>query len=161
MNGSSFRSFPVETSRLILIPCPVDVSKRYRYHAIFSYEDDGIHVTFPDLPGCITFGKDEDEAIRMAREAVSLHMYGMEQDAEDIPEPSSLKALARDEELEDNEVFFLVEAFMPAFREQQNKRFVKKTLSIPYWLNAEAERQGINFSQTLQQAIKQQLNIAM
>ena len=133
----------------------------YRYHAIFSYEDDGIHVTFPDLPGCITFGKDEDEAIRMAREAVSLHMYGMEQDAEDIPEPSSLKALARDEELEDNEVFFLVEAFMPAFREQQNKRFVKKTLSIPYWLNAEAERQGINFSQTLQQAIKQQLNIAM
>lgn len=133
----------------------------YRYHAIFSYEDDGIHVTFPDLPGCITFGKDEDEAIRMAREAVSLHMYGMEQDAEDIPEPSSLKALARDEELEDNEVFFLVEAFMPAFREKQNKRFVKKTLSIPYWLNAEAERQGINFSQTLQQAIKQQLNIAM
>lgn len=133
----------------------------YRYHAIFSYEDDGVHVTFPDLPGCITFGKDEDEAIRMAREAVSLHMYGMEQDAEDIPEPSSLKALARDEELEDNEVFFLVEAFMPAFREKQNKRFVKKTLSIPYWLNAEAERQGINFSQTLQQAIKQQLNIAM
>ena len=133
----------------------------YRYHAIFSYEDDGIHVTFPDLPGCITFGKDEDEAIRMAREAVSLHMYGMEQDAEDIPEPSSLKALARDEELEDNEVFFLVEAFMPAFREKQNKRFVKKTLSIPYWLNAEAERQGINFSQTLQQAIKQHLNIAM
>ncbi|MBQ1335376.1 MAG: type II toxin-antitoxin system HicB family antitoxin, partial [Selenomonadaceae bacterium] len=107
------------------------------------------------------FGKDEDEAIRMAREAVSLHMYGMEQDAEDIPEPSSLKALARDEELEDNEVFFLVEAFMPAFREKQNKRFVKKTLSIPYWLNAEAERQGINFSQTLQQAIKQHLNIAM
>ena len=133
----------------------------YRYHAIFSYEDDGIHVTFPDLPGCITFGKDEDEAIRMAREAVSLHMYGMEQDAENIPEPSSLKALARDEKLEDNEVFFLVEAFMPAFREKQNKRFVKKTLSIPYWLNAEAERQGINFSQTLQQAIKQQLNIAM
>ena len=133
----------------------------YRYHAIFSYEDDGVHVTFPDLPGCITFGKDEDEAIRMAREAVSLHMYGMEQDAEDIPEPSSLKALARDEELEDNEVFFLVEAFMPAFREKQNKRFVKKTLSIPYWLNAEAERQGINFSQTLQQAIKQHLNIAM
>lgn len=133
----------------------------YRYHAIFSYEDDGVHVTFPDLPGCITFGKDEDEAIRMAREAVSLHLYGMEQDGEAIPEPSSLKSLARDEELKDNEVFFLVEAFMPAFREKQNKRFVKKTLSIPYWLNAEAERQGINFSHTLQQAIKQQLNIAM
>ena len=96
----------------------------YRYHAIISYEDDGVHVTFPDLPGCISFGKDEDEAIRMAREAVSLHLYGMEQDGEAIPEPSSLKALAKDEKLEDNELFFLVEAFMPAFREKQSKRFV-------------------------------------
>ena len=132
----------------------------YRYHAIFSYESDGIHVVFPDLPGCVTFGTDEDEAIRMSKEAVSLHLYGMEQDGEDIPSPSSIKALAETETLDENETFFLVEAFMPAFREKQNKRFVKKTLSIPYWLNVEAERQGINFSQTLQNAIKQQLNIA-
>ena len=132
----------------------------YRYHAIFTYEQDGVHVTFPDLPGCVTFGKDEDEAIRMAREALALHLYGMEQDNEEIPAPSGLKLLAENETLGTNETFFLVEAFMPAFREKQSKRFVKKTLSIPYWLNIEAERQGINFSQTLQQAIKQQLNIA-
>lgn len=132
----------------------------YRYHAIFTYEQDGVHVTFPDLPGCVTFGKDEDEAIRMAREALALHLYGMEQDNDEIPESSGLKLLAENESLETNETFFLVEVFMPAFRDKQSKRFVKKTLSIPYWLNAEAERQGINFSQTLQQAIKQQLNIA-
>ena len=132
----------------------------YRYHAIFTYEQDGVHVTFPDLPGCVTFGKDEDEAIRMAKEALALHLYGMEQDHDEIPAPSELKLLSEHEALEANETFFLVEAFMPAFREKQSKRFVKKTLSIPYWLNAEAERQGINFSQTLQQAIKQQLNIA-
>ncbi|MBQ7477435.1 MAG: type II toxin-antitoxin system HicB family antitoxin [Selenomonadaceae bacterium] len=132
----------------------------YRYHAIFTYESQGVHVTFPDLPGCVTFGKDEEEAIRMSREALSLHLYGMEQDKEEIPAPSGLKALAESETLETNEAFFLVEAFMPAFREKQNKRFVKKTLSIPYWLNVEAERQGINFSHTLQQAIKQRLNIA-
>lgn len=132
----------------------------YRYHAIFTYEQDGVHVTFPDLPGCVTFGKDEDEAIRMAREALALHLYGMEQDNDEIPESSGLKLLAENEALETNETFFLVESFMPAFRDKQSKRFVKKTLSIPYWLNAEAERQGINFSQTLQQAIKQQLNIA-
>lgn len=133
----------------------------YRYHAIFTYEDDGVHVTFPDLPGCVTFGSDEDEAIRMAREAISLHLYGMEQDGEEIPAPSTLKQLAKNETLEANEIFFLVESFMPAFREKQNKRFVKKTLSIPYWLNVEAERHGINFSHTLQDAIKQQLNIAL
>ena len=131
----------------------------YRYHAIFTYEDDGVNVVFPDLPGCITFGKDEEEAIRLAKEAVSLHIYGMAQDKERIPEPSSTKKLAEEEAWESNEVFYRVEAFMPPLREKQNKRFVKKTLSIPYWLNVEAERQGINFSHTLQNAIKQQLNI--
>ena len=80
----------------------------YRYHAIFTYEDDGVNVVFPDLPGCITFGKDEEEAIRMAKEAVSLHIYGMEQDKEPIPEPSSMKKLAEEEALESNEVFYLV-----------------------------------------------------
>ena len=133
----------------------------YRYHAIFTYEPDGVHVTFPDLPGCVTFGKDEGEAIGKAREALALHLYGMEQDKDEIPAPSGLKLLAENESLEANETFFLVETFMPSFREKQNQRFVKKTLSIPYWLNVEAERQGINFSRTLQNAIKQQLNTAM
>ena len=131
----------------------------YRYTAIFSYEKDGVHVVFPDLPGCITFGVDEEEAVRMAREALALHIYGMEQDGEAIPQPSPLRILAEQEELQRNEMFFLVEAFMPAFREKQNKRFVKKTLSIPYWMNAEAERIGLNFSQTLQNAIVQKLSL--
>ena len=49
---------------------------------------------------------------------------------------------------------------MPAFREKQSKRFVKKTLSVPYWMNVEAERIGLNFSQTLQNAILQKLELA-
>ena len=132
----------------------------YRYAAIFSYEEDGVHVVFPDLPGCITFGADEDEAVRMAREALALHIYGMEQDGDEIPQPSSLRMLAKQEDLQENEVFMLVEAFMPTFRERESKRFVKKTLSIPYWMNAEAERVGLNFSQTLQNAIAQKLSLA-
>lgn len=132
----------------------------YRYAAIFSYEKDGVHVVFPDLPGCITFGADEDEAVRMAREALALHIYGMEQDGDEIPQPSSLRMLAEQEDLQENEVFMLVEAFMPTFRERESKRFVKKTLSIPYWMNAEAERVGLNFSQTLQNAIAQKLSLA-
>ena len=132
----------------------------YRYAAIFSYEEDGVHVVFPDLPGCIAFGADEDEAVRMAREALALHIYGMEQDGDEIPQPSSLRMLAEQEDLQENEVFMLVEAFMPTFRERESKRFVKKTLSIPYWMNAEAERVGLNFSQTLQNAIAQKLSLA-
>ena len=96
----------------------------------------------------------------MAREALALHIYGMEQDGDEIPQPSSLRMLAEQEDLQENEVFMLVEAFMPTFRERESKRFVKKTLSIPYWMNAEAERVGLNFSQTLQNAIAQKLSLA-
>ena len=132
----------------------------YRFAAVLSFEDDGVHVTFPDLPGCVTFGKTEDEALRMGREALVLHLYGMEQDGDEIPSPSPVRLLSEREKLKPNETFCIMEAFMPPFRERQEKRFVKKTLSIPYWLNAEAEHCGINFSQTLQNALKQQLNIA-
>ena len=132
----------------------------YRYTAIFTYEEDGVHVVFPDLPGCVTFGKEEEEAVQMAREVLALHLYGMEQDGDEIPQPSPLRTLAKEEVLQSNEVFMLVEAFMPAFREKQSKRFVKKTLSIPYWMNAEAERIGVNFSQTLQNALAEKIALA-
>lgn len=132
----------------------------YCYTAIFSYEQDGIHVVFPDLPGCITFGQDEEEAVRMAREVLTLHLYGMEQDGDAIPSPSSVQVLAEEEALQKNEVFMLVETFMPTFREKQSKRFVKKTLTIPSWMNCEAERLGLNFSQTLQNALERQIALA-
>lgn len=129
----------------------------YRYIALLDYEKDGVHVTFPDLPGCITVGKDEAEAIKAAREVLALHLWGMEEDEEMPPVPSSIQALASKAKLQDNETFFLVDAFMPTIREKMAKRFVKKTLSIPSWLNAQAENYGINFSQTLQKALKQEL----
>jgi len=86
--------------------------------------------------------------------------YGMEEDGDEIPQPSPLRTLAEQEDLQSNEVFVLVEAFMPVFREKQSKRFVKKTLSIPYWMNAEAERIGLNFSQTLQNALEEKIALA-
>jgi Uncharacterized conserved protein len=131
----------------------------YRYIAIFTFADNGIHITFPDLPGCVSFGKDEEEAMRMSKEGMMLHLYAMEQDNDEIPAASKLRNLAEQEELEKNETFMLIEAFMPPFRERQSKKFVKKTLSIPYWLNKEAEERKVNFSQTLQNALKRQLNI--
>lgn len=132
----------------------------YHYLALFDYEDDGVHVTFPDLPGCITKGANEEEAIRAARNVLSLHLWGMEEDKEILPKPSSSRELIGKKKLQNNEAFFLVDAFMPAIREKMAKRFVKKTLSIPSWLNAQAESYGINFSQTLQKALKKELQLA-
>lgn len=129
----------------------------YCYAAIFSYEDDGIHITYPDLPGCVSFGKSEEEAGLNAEDVLRLHMLGMEEDGEEAPVPSPLRTLTS--ELSDNELLVMVRVFMPIFREKMAKRFVKKTVSLPSWLNAEGERHGVNFSQLLQNAVIEKLGL--
>jgi predicted RNase H-like HicB family nuclease len=127
----------------------------YVYPAVLSYAEDGISIEFPDLPGCLPCAGSTEEATANAREAMGLHLWGMERDNEPIPEPTPITAL----KYETNEIPLLVEVFMPAVRERLNNRFVKKTLTIPQWLNAEAERAGVNFSQILQRALKEYLHI--
>ena len=61
------------------------LKNRYIYPALFDYADDGITVTFPDLPGCITCGQHDEEAFFMAKEALALHLFGFEEDGEPIP----------------------------------------------------------------------------
>ena len=131
----------------------------YSYIAILDYEKDGVHITFPDLPGCVSFGKNEADAVKQAREVLALHLWGMEDDDELPPAASSIKEISNKRILQENETYFLVDAFMPIIREKMANRFVKKTLSIPAWLNVQAENCGINFSQTLQKALKQELKI--
>lgn len=129
---------------------------RYIYPALFHYADDGISVTFPDLPGCVTCGNDPEEAFRMAREAMALHLYGMEQDNESIPEPSAPNAFS----LEADQVVTLIEAWMPPFRDEMENRAVKKTLTIPKWLDDLAQENKVNFSHVLQDALKKHLGIS-
>lgn len=98
----------------------------YFYIAIFTFEDDGIHVTFPDLAGCVTFGKDEREAYIMAQEVLRLHLYGMEEDNLEIPVASSIKILSATENLASNEVFAMINVSMSAFRDEQNKKIASE-----------------------------------
>lgn len=127
----------------------------YYFPGVFIYKDDGISIIFPDLDGCVSFGENEQKAFHNAKEALTLHLYGMEQDNEPIPKPSASK----DIELDENENTVLIEAFMPAFRAKQANKFVKKTLAIPEWLNIVAEREGVNLSQVLQAALKEKLYV--
>lgn len=131
----------------------------YRFIAVFAFYEGGISVTYPDLPGCVSHGDDETQAFKNAEEGLKLHLYGMEQDGDEIPGASTLKELQAKEPLQDGEIFVMVEVFMPPYRERENSKFVKKTLSIPAWLNAEAEHKNINFSRTLQKALMEQLNM--
>lgn len=126
---------------------------RYAYLAVLTLEDDGISIEFPDLPGCLPCADTEEEALRNAQEALGLHLYGMEQDGDPIPDPSSIHAL----NLASNQVATLVSVYMPLVRSQVKTVLVKKTLTIPAWINALAEEQHINFSQVLQEALKERI----
>ncbi len=82
-------------------------------------------------------------------------MFGLEEDGEEIPEPTKLA----DVETDDNERTVLIDVFMPAIRMAQNNKSVNRTVTLPAWLNAKALECGINFSQLLQEAIRTQLQL--
>lgn len=128
----------------------------YAYPAFFYYDDDGISIEFPDLPGCLPCASSSEEAFRNAKEALGLHLYGMEQDGDVIPSPTPVKDLCPD----DGGVITMVDVFMPSVRDRINNRVVKKTLTIPAWLNREAEAAHVNFSQVLQDGLKTYLGEA-
>ena len=127
----------------------------YIFPAIFDIASDGISIEFPDLPGCLPCADTIEEASKNAKEALMLHIFGMEQDGENIPVPTPFTEIKS----EKNQILMLIEVYMPPFREKQKNKFVKKTLTIPSWLNAEAEHCGINFSQVLREALENRLNI--
>ncbi len=131
---------------------------RYSYIAVFTYDEDGICIEFPDFPGCCPCADkdDTDMALKNAKEALGLHIWGMEQDAESLPSPTSITALS----FEKNQIAVLVDLFMPPIRERINSKFVKKTLSLPAWLAAKADEDGVNCSRIFQNALMDYLHIS-
>lgn len=127
---------------------------RYIYPAYFFFDEDGVSIEFPDLPGCLPCAETAEQAFDRAREALGLHLFGMEQDGDPIPEPTPIAALPP----RDQAVPALIEVFMPALRDKASHRMVKKTLTIPAWLNSEAEAAHVNFSQVLQDGLKAYLH---
>lgn len=127
----------------------------YSYPAIFYFDPDGISIEFPDLPGCLPCAFSEEEAFRNAREAMGLHLYGMEQDHDEIPVPTPVSQVQADE----GGIVTMIDVFMPAVRERLNNKSVNRTVTLPAWLNAAALERNINFSQVLQDALKAQIGM--
>lgn len=129
--------------------------KRYFFPAIFSYEDnEEIAVVFPDLD-VATSGTDEDDALLSARELLGIVLAGLEEDGEKIPKPTSLRDVATEE----NEKVVLIDVFMPSYRMAHVNRSVNRTVTLPAWLNAAALAVNLNFSQVLQEALKEKLGL--
>ncbi|MCL6590152.1 MAG: type II toxin-antitoxin system HicB family antitoxin [Firmicutes bacterium] len=128
---------------------------KYIYPAILTYADDGVSIEFPDLPGCLPCANNTEEALKNAKEALELHLYGMEKDGDEIPKPTDIKEI----KLEKNQVVILVEVWMGLVRDEIENKSINKNLTIPKWLNDLAEKNHVNFSQVLQVALKEYLGI--
>ncbi|MDR0903136.1 MAG: type II toxin-antitoxin system HicB family antitoxin [Ruminococcus sp.] len=128
------------------------------YPACFYPDDDGVTVIFHDLPGCTTFGKDIEEAFLMADEAGCGWIYGEIVRGEPVPPPSNLADVKADD-FEDGFVS-LIRLDIDAYAEKYHSKSVRKNCTVPAWLATLAERKGFNFSILLQDAIKQNLDLA-
>ena len=126
---------------------------KYVYPAVL-YPDDGkIGVTVPDLPGCHTYGDDWADALFFAKDAIEIWLWSAEDDGTPIPPASKTVPL------EPGETFTLIAADTDEYRRANETRAVRKTLSIPSWLNSLAEKANAPFSQILQQGLKEYLRI--
>ncbi|MCL2087675.1 MAG: type II toxin-antitoxin system HicB family antitoxin [Oscillospiraceae bacterium] len=123
------------------------------YPAIFYAEDTGYWVEFPNLEGCQTQGDSLEEAMLMAQEVLGLYLVSLEERKLPIPTPGNPATLTAP----DGAFATLITTNMNLYRRNKS---VKKTLTIPLWLNQKAEECQINFSGVLQEALMQKLDIA-
>ena len=123
---------------------------KYAYPAIFIPEEDGSYsINFPDLEGCFTCGDTLEDGLEMARDALALVLYGYEKEGREIPKPSELSAF----DLELGAFVNYVVCDTMVYRKMHSNKAVKKTLTIPEWLNEAAMALELNFSQILQEAL--------
>lgn len=129
---------------------------KYVYPAVFTLEEDGSYsIDFPDLEGCFTCGDSLEEGLEMARDALALVLYGYEKDEREMPRPSELTAF----NLAPGMFVNYVVCDTMVYRKMHSNRAIKKTLTIPEWLNEAAMAMGLNFSQVLQEALLIKLQI--
>ncbi|QIW22368.1 type II toxin-antitoxin system HicB family antitoxin [Bacillus thuringiensis] len=126
----------------------------YAFPARFHFNSDNVLVTFPDLPGCMTSGKNQEEALIMARDVLGGFLSIMEEDNDPIPSPSHITDIINEN---NNEHILLIDVRMPPYRNKDNVKLKKKTLTIPQWLDEEAVKKNINQSKLLTEALKKTL----
>lgn len=129
---------------------------KYIYPAIFTPEECGkFSINFPDIDGCFTCGDDLADGMDMAQDALALMLTHLEDEKQELPIASALNSL----HMAGDSFATYISCDTTVYRRLMNNTAVKKTLSIPSWLNDSAVAAGLNFSQILQDALKQQLNI--
>nr|WP_300825894.1 type II toxin-antitoxin system HicB family antitoxin [uncultured Schaedlerella sp.] len=131
------------------------------YPACFFHEEDGYSVVFPDLNWLATQGDTFEEAMEMAIDCLAGYLHTCQIDGDTVPTPSRIsdidpKAVARELDPEApmcEAIVNMVSVDVAAYAKQHFEKSVRKTLTIPAWLNTAALEMNINFSQVLQEAL--------
>ena len=131
------------------------MKNRYIFPAIITIEGDFYEVSFPDIDNCFTFGEDLEDVLDSARDVLELCIYDMEEENIDIPQASGIKDIT----LKEGQSIMWVNVWMIPVRDKMENVSVKKTLTIPKWINDVAIQNELNFSQLLQSAIKDKVGI--
>lgn len=126
------------------------------YYAIFEIDDGGgVNISFPDLQGAYTFGNDMHEALYMAKDLAAGWLINAEDDGEELPVASDYKKI----QVSNSDLLVPIEVDLDFYRKKFDTKPVKKTLTIPTYLNDLGNKAGINFSQTLTDALKEKLGV--
>lgn len=122
------------------------------FPAVFTYDGKYYNVDFIDLKGCSTFGSSIQDSYYMAQDAMGLYLDNLTTFPTPTLDFSNIN-------LQSNQFISFVSIDMDEYRKKFNNKAMKKTLTIPVWLNFLAEKNNINFSQVLQEALKEKLGI--
>ena len=136
------------------------MKKHYYYPTVVhKTNDERYWAEFPGMPGCFTEGKDTDELMYMVTDAIGLYLEdNIAQD--DMPEPMDIESVVVEKDQDDVSACVMLIDFQPEeYLRRISEKSVKKTLTIPSWLNQLATRRGLNFSQILQEGLKIHLGL--
>lgn len=133
---------------------------KYTYLALFEAdkENGGYTITFPDFPGAISEAGTLSEAMYNAREVLEIYTIMFEDDGKEFPKPSSFKALSGNL-ISDEDILQAISVDTELVRERERSRAVNKTVTLPSWLVEVGKENKINFSQLLQKAIREELQV--
>lgn len=128
---------------------------KYVFPAIFQKQENGYFITFPDFEACFTQGNNLEDGLDMASDVLCMTLYNMEEENTAIPTPTDPTAI----HTETGSFVTLVGCDTMEYRKFHSNKSVKKTLTVPQWLDEMATKENVNFSQTLQQALMEKLHM--
>ena len=130
---------------------------KYVYPALFVVEDDGIIVTFPDLDDTFTDGATMQEAFENAEDVLNLMLWNREEEKKEIPLPSPLEQIT----VPQGATLAMIKADTLAYRKMHDTKTIRRSITIPSWLDTLAREHNINFSQLMQNAIRRECGIGV